>query len=475
MYGKYIDEGINGDFILGLEFNNYNRFEIKCIPIDRCLKHNEIYTRLRTMQDDGSFLPKDLINYFRKEVSGYRKINYCLPEWYSDTYIGYADPLGKSKDEKLEEESDSYYKGKFISYVERWLNAYDYYQTLDKIKNNDNIKVWSSEAIGWTTFKYIINNDLNVYVSTNFAYGWSSYFHLSLKYKDLLVIPYTDVIHYYHANVVEFRRCTRSYVVDRKSWKYLFEYLEKASNLMISNPNEFVRKYIVCEIDGALRDLEAMQRDVRDNKWGIANRFTIKRNTPLVSGWDMTEVEEKDYLVYHTEMDFLFVIEKIKAVKDVLLDDLNRLKFVYDKVDEIEKRIERIVNSIYPKVEKKVDNLSSELIRKEKEKLNIETKISELKNEFKPIQEKYEEYVRQEDKKLLEYEYNTIPYWNMRKKIEGAIEQYKKDNPKYDKLKEKINKKEEELSQIKRDISKRNNFKDSLDSFLKEYQDSISS
>ena len=432
------------------------------------------------MREDKSLLLEDLVNYFRKEIPDYTSLNYCFPYDYTNSYIRYVnvfeymeDEIKKSKESESENHNQ---KSSFVGFnMKRWLNAYDYYQTLNKIKNNDNIKVWSSEAIGWTTFEYIINNDLNVYVSTNFAYGWSSYFHLSLKYKGLLVIPYTDVIHYYHANVVEFKRCTRSYVVDRKSWKYLFEYLEKASNLMISNPNEFVRKYIVCEIDGALRDLEAMQRDMRDNKWGIVNRFTVKRSTPLVSGWDMTEGEEKDYLVYRTEMDFLFVIEKIKAVKDVLLDDLNRLKFVYDKVDEIEKRIERIVNSIYPKVEKKVDNLSSELIRKEKEKLNIETKISELKNEFKPIQEKYEEYVRQEDKKLLEYEYNTIPYWNMRKKIEGAIEQYKKDNPKYDKLKEKINKKEEELSQIKRDISKRNNFKDSLDSFLKEYQDSISS
>ena len=472
-------EYINGDFILVLEFNkSYNRFEIKRIPIDRSLKHKEVYEKLCRMREDKSLLLEDLVNYFRKEIPDYTSLNYCFPYDYSNSYIRYVnvfeymeDEIKKSKESESENHNQ---KSSFVGFnMKRWLNAYDYYQTLNKIKNNDDIKVWSSEAIGWTNIEYVVNNDLNVYVSTNFAYGWSSYFHLTLRYKDLLIIPYTDIIHYYHADIKEYRRCTRSYHVKRESWEHLFKYLEGASNLMLLNSNEFVRKYIVCEIDDVLRCLKTMQCDIHNKYWGIVERLTIKKSIPIASGWDMSEYEVKDYLDNRSEMDFGFVVGKIEAVKDVLLDSLNKLRDVYDKVDDIEGQIYGIINLIYPDVKEKADELSSILKGKEDEKLEKKTKLAELENDFKPIQEKCEDYIHQEEEKLPKDD--SLSHENRQKRINDAIKQFKKDNPEYEKLKNEIEEKKKELSQIENDIIKIENFKDPLDSFLKEYQDSISS
>lgn len=472
-YSFHRDIIINGDFIGVLEFNKCcNRFEYKHIPIDRNLKYKGIYEELCRMRDDKSFLLEDLVRYFRKEIPNYRPLNYCLPYDYSNSYIEGAHVSenieDNIKESKKGESANQNEKNRFLKIVGRWFNAYDYYQALNKINNNNDIKVWSSEKIGWTTIEYIVNEDLKVYVSTNFAYGGSSYFHLSLRYKDLLITPYTEIITYYKANVREFRTFTRSYAVERDSWDYAFKYLEEASNLMLHNPNEFVQKYIVEEIDRAMYMLSMCTNELKNGNFGILGRVTIKKSTPILSAWDMTDSDKKDYEVYKKEMDFVFVVEKLDNIIEVF-GDLGRFKFVYNNIDVVGERLKREIDKIYQDVENKSHELSSELEGKENQRLETKTEIAERENEFNPIQEKYEEYVHQEEEKIPKD--NSLSWSEKRKIIDTAIEQFKTENPKYEELKKEISKKKEELIQIENDIIKRENFKNSLDSFLKKYQD----
>ena len=117
--------------------------------------------------------------------------------------------------------------------------------------------MYSSDNIGWTTFHYQIDKDIQVEVRTNFGYGCSAYFYLAVKYKDFMLIPYSDLVHYYYADMKDFVSYTRSYACQRESWRYALDFVADFVNRSRTSPIDFVKEFIQSEVREMMEGLRA--------------------------------------------------------------------------------------------------------------------------------------------------------------------------------------------------------------------------
>ena len=77
-------------------------------------------------------------------------------------------------------------KGSYAELCIRYIKQQMLYEAFQNAENNSSVKMYSRESIGWTTFIYEITDDLKACVYTNFAYGNSSFFTLTVSYKDII-------------------------------------------------------------------------------------------------------------------------------------------------------------------------------------------------------------------------------------------------------------------------------------------------
>ena len=67
-------------------------------------------------------------------------------------------------------------KESFYKKAKKYIYASNYQEKTEAIKKDPNIKMYSTDSIGWSEFKYSINEDITIQIKTNFGYGKSSYF-----------------------------------------------------------------------------------------------------------------------------------------------------------------------------------------------------------------------------------------------------------------------------------------------------------
>ncbi len=63
----------------------------------------------------------------------------------------------------------------------RFLYAHRYTEKLYEIKREPEVRMWSTDQIGWKAFEYKVNDDITVYIKSNFGYGSASYFFCNLS------------------------------------------------------------------------------------------------------------------------------------------------------------------------------------------------------------------------------------------------------------------------------------------------------
>ena len=183
----------------------------------------------------------------------------------------------KSQEIKLaDEELTERYVEKFITAVENSMAAINYEMTLHKLKSDPHVVAYSSDQKGWSRFNFLkISDDVGVKVKTNFCYGSSSYFIVTLVYKDINIIPYSYLVTYYNARSVDIIPGTRNFPRRRSSWRPALEYAVDCANLARKNPQKFIREFIMSEVTELVSKLEGL---VSNPKEMIGKMVKIKRS-----------------------------------------------------------------------------------------------------------------------------------------------------------------------------------------------------
>lgn len=131
-------------------------------------------------------------------------------------------------------------------------------EAYDDCEQDDRIVAHSHRRLGWKMYEYEASEEFQFTIRTNFGYGSSSYFLVSLIFKGLEILPFSKWVLYRFARYSDIIRCSAEYAVADESWKDCFSYCIRASNLAAVDEKAFVRAYVVDECERMVQGLEAL-------------------------------------------------------------------------------------------------------------------------------------------------------------------------------------------------------------------------
>lgn len=408
-----IKHGVNFDYVLAIRLED-GIVEEKRIPIKRNLSFLE---RLKQMYYDDSFDISDMYGEIERYVEDYGALPYCLNHEYRDHYISdmtfpsfdrweYNEKVYGWRDAEKErrlktiaklEYSDRqlYLKKKgiiekqieerviqrvrkdkethadsFVSYV----YAYDYHRTLLDNKIDGSYYLYSNDIHGRFEYTKQINDDLKIKTKTNFCYGIASYFHLTVTYKGIDLLPYSAWVKYYYARYNELLRFTRHYLPVRNCWDYCIAFIEGFLNKAISEPDRFIKEDVMTEVNGLMQGLESIFSLV-DSDFEKALKVNHiadddERYIGISSARHANDQDRVYYQVSPAECAMVYRMEKISGALH-FLNSLRQFSELYGEINDAIERILEMNRQIYPNVVSAIPPVSVE--------------ISKLKTELHPL------------------------------------------------------------------------------------------
>ncbi|MCQ2245105.1 MAG: hypothetical protein MJZ32_12715 [Bacteroidaceae bacterium] len=393
----------------------------------------------------GAIYYPEILKYdeYQKQIKEYREIQ---EKSVKSSFEYMCDPEGAMRDLKNRVHNFIHnFKIKFHDAAIKYINAYQYYLTLENLQRENINKMFSSENIGWTVYNYPINKDLTFTVRSNFGYGSSSYFYVNLKYKGIDILPYSDVVKYYYANMQDFVRYTRLYEPDRSSWDIALSFVVDTSNEAIANKEEFIKKWIMNEVEEMVSGLNRLETNPTAYYKSIIDIKREKQN--LICFRNVLPEEINEYKVYPNESVVAYQAEKISGAL-LLLEKLSKLTTIYPDVTKTIVRIKDMNQGLLPKFRSTKKEIEIELEKRREVVNKLEKEVEQLNESIKP----HEEAI----KKLFEIAKKENPAtFDIRRNYESK-------NPDYAMTKKKIDDIRRNIDEKKMDIRKRNNFANRL-------------
>jgi len=340
----------------------------------------------------------------------------------------------------------------------QFIYAHNYTNKLNEIKVSEDIKMYSTDQLGWSSFSYSIDKDLTIQIQTNFGYGRSSYFFCNLKYKDIQILPYTCIIKYFKVQWTDFVRYTRKYSASRGSWKDVFEFVVDTANFAKRDQDEFVKVWIVNEIEEMMKGVKAIMLSPKESLEKFINSYTEESeyNTSvgfhqLVSNCYGNDV--KEYMILPQEKIMAYKAEKITGCLK-LLDNLKQLQQITNVADECIREIEKYNYELYPEIIQHINVITIEIIKLEKRLNKKQEELLELQGDIKKLSNKREKFVDRMRNRTVKRG-KPFSYNDAEKEFHKKYPEFKKSLRKEEKMKIKI-------SEIKEIIWLRNSFKNVL-------------
>lgn len=484
---------INKDYV-GVVKDNNGVLLIKKIPVDQ---DTILIKELEAMRNNPNKTIIDMQNHFAehypKDLHSDKGFSYIYPNKYSGAYISqarypdeYKNKLEeydkKLRDEylnsegasnilhilktfseeeyeieykrrldKIEEklvEKELSYKAKFQAEAERYIYAFNYYEKVKAIAQDENSKMFSTEKIGWSDVTFLINEDFSVYMKTNFGYGDASYFFCNIIYKGISILPYSEVVKYSYVKWLDFIRYTRKYRPNRDNWMPALDFAVETANLVKHNPEEFVKVWIVNE----LKEMTEGLRAIFTSSDGNIRRYLKFKNEESIGLYNLVRNFNKgdriEYEVLPQEKIIAFKADKITGT----LHFLNNLKKIKELTDYVNTCIDEIIDmnkKMIPEISQYIDSVSKDID-------GLQKSLNKIQCNFDRIEKEIDEIHKPRIKKLLEQMKKDNPY---RYYCEyDAEERYKREHPSFAGLKEEYNEKERDIDDLNEDIRLRNRF-----------------
>ena len=344
----------------------------------------------------------------------------------------YNSKINELVKEKMKDYVNSLRRG--FSY-QNFIYAQRYTAKLREIKKESNVKMYSTDQIGWKDFEYKVNEDITAYIKTNFGYGVASYFFCNLKYKDINILPYSWPVKYFYVEMVDFVRYTRRYLPRRTSWSEVFDFTVTTAN-MAKHERGFYYMAELAEFLNAKR--KASIYDIHE-----VAEYAFK---DVIRNCGNRDREE--YKAMPKEKVIAFKAEKITGSL-LLLDNLKKLSEIASVIIPYIAEIEEMNLKLQPEIELHLKNISEDI-----NKLNI--KLNSVIKELEPLTTKLQ-YHKNKIDDLLEKTNKGRENKDKISKYE-AEKSYEKKHPEYTVLKNRIEKLTEQKDALEKEITRRENF-----------------
>ena len=322
-----------------------------------------------------------------------------------------------------------------------------------RLNQRPEVKMFTTDNIGWTKYIYSINKDINIRLDSNFGFGRASYFQLGVSYKGIEIFPYSSYVRYYYANWRTLLRHTRSYEVERRSWDYALEFVEKHANLAMEDPDKFVNEFIIGEVKNMTDGLVDIMSMTQERFAEEMNPNNAKR--PRYLGVSIpTKRDVKRYAVYPREMLMAYKAVKITGAL-AFLGNIKALSGTLSQVSQYFEKIISLVNQELPKIRGNIASIAEDVKKLESEKAplvkELEPLVKELANmdgEISGLQSNSDE----EHKEAKETPFERS------KRHQGIRESYILAHPLYKQFSDRISALKSEIRRIDEDIRGRLEF-----------------
>lgn len=465
-----MDEQVNIDVVLCLEEQSDLTLLMRQIEIP---KSTAIIEELETMQEDPNRNLYDMSTYFYNNFNPIRECyNYCYPNEYNKVYLNeavsnaptnipywdYKDIQQKRyelwqrrnsyilKNLSIQEQEQKWRqhvhkleyteKKKYFSIAKKYIECQNLYLAMKDAKDNPHVKVFSHDTVGRKHFLYDINDDLKIDVFTNFGYGHSSCFFLTIKYKDIILIPYSDLVHYYYANMKSLVANTRSYRSRRDSWTGMMEYLSNFVNNSRHDPECFVREYVLKEIHEMMNGLREILKDPAEVLKFMRNTTETVRLS-VVRSFGSSDFAM--YEVYSNELTTIFKVEKISGAL-TFIESLKSLKDVCIEVDDVIKEIIAMNKIVAPEIPPVIESITNSI-------LPLQIELEKFKKEKARLTSEEERYEKRLNRKL--------SFHKSFKEQDECTKKFKVENPRYVEVQKEINNLLNVIFELEQKIKKR--------------------
>lgn len=420
---------------------------------NRHLDYNKTYSLCYPYEYDNAYIneassPERItVDTYKKELEQFRNSVTHTNRYKNMDSKSQKEYLDKCISDYIEKHyKHEYFKKKeYASQAIRFIKCQYLSRILEGVENDPTTRMFSTDSIGWTSFKYSVSDDVQVIVSTNFLYGVAAYFHLAVKYKDMMLIPYSDLVNYYYANMQDLISYTRSYVPQRDSWYFALNYVANFVNESRANPNAFIRKYVLSEIEEMMKGLRATIKNPGEMLSAIKDKKQDYISMRVIRPFEVND--ERFFSVMPSEAVSVFKAEKISGAL-MFLESLDQIKTLCPEVIPVMEEVIVMNKSIEPEILKTLESiveslkpLESELKTAEKERGKLSRRIEVIEKHIKPSLAKI-----------------TTSF-----EREAILEEYAKNHPEYVELKEELRKKLDEIDELVSQIRSRKRFKERME------------
>ena len=401
-----MNQEINKDFI-GVVKENDGIYSFERIDIQ---KSDELLDKLKAMEHNPNRTVLDLQECFEMHFKNSQKQSYdcCLPHSYLSSYIdyvGYPKMLkfdeykdGKQKVEEQirqryakrkpfinqammpteiaqeEKHYDEQLKSTFLAQAIRYIEAADFTATSSRLKKQPAIRMMSHEKIGWKKIQYKISDDLDITVLTNFGYGSSSYFFVNVCYKGIDLLPYSQLVRYYYAQMADIIAYTRSYNTERESWLVALDFVADIGNRTQQGDSSFAHNWLEHEITEMLEGLNKIRQNPKRVLEDVKDRKI--KSDGLCSVRNLFGNDLERYQIYPEELAIVFKAEKItNALR--FIDKLQKAKTIYQPAEDAIRIIQHHNREIASEIEENIEKIHREIdeLQAQLDKKNIELDV----------------------------------------------------------------------------------------------------
>jgi len=332
-----------------------------------------------------------------------------------------------------------------------WEKVYSIKKCYKKCRVQENILSYSHRMSGWNDRPHLLTKDFSFKFSTNFGFGNSSYFYITLKFKGIYITPFTDWINYDFVQLSEVKRYSKSFgkqvplnifngenerrykpVIDNYDWFEAMGYVKESFNLYQKNEKKFIEKYIINECEKMIKGLE---RIVNNTKIYLIDENQKRYNFDIKGHYLMEFKGER----ISGSLEF---INRILEYKSIL------------PINDFIERIESFNETLKPILKNEIELILSELKELNTEFIEIERELDSVKDEFKEYKKEIRK-IKREISKSDKIKLYLVDEEQVIKKIKKTNPEYEKFIKTYEKVEHKhkiLNEKIKNLNRIRKNI-----------------------
>lgn len=398
---------VNEKYVLALVENSDTTLSVRRMDIPS----SEVpIAKLEAMVDNPNRTVYDMSSYFYSLFSPKVKaFAFCYPSEYNDSYIdsrsvpeeiSYADYVKGVKDIeatfnakhrfsrepldalklKLDKEiieANQSAKKKYLKKASIYIKCQRLSETVNKIKEHEGIKLYSRDVVGYSTYTHKIHDDITVELRTNFGFGRAAYFNLAIKYKDIVVLPYSYLVHYYYANMKSLMACTRAYRPLRESWEASIDFIADFVNQSIYDPRRFVSEYVIKEVEEMMKGLRAIMDNPAEVQSRIKDSCSSEIRLSVIRPFNKDE-----FVMMETMADELTTLFKAEKITGALLfvENLRQLQEICGDMSALIDEILSMNKEVKPEISPVLKSVRSTIETFKREEMNLERQIKFKEN-----------------------------------------------------------------------------------------------